>query len=86
MTAPDISPAEVSSERLKSVIGKIERLEEQKAGVAEDIRNVYASAKGDGFDTAIIRKIVALRKKSVEARREEEQLLDLYRCALGMEV
>ena len=77
---------EISQDRLKSIIKRIEKLEEDKATVASDIKDVYAEAKGTGFDTKIIRKIVSLRKQKVEDRREQEELLDLYKAALGMEV
>ncbi len=76
---------EISSERLKSFIKRIEKLEEDKASVAEDIRDVYAEAKGTGFDVKIIRKIVGLRKMEAEKRREEEEILELYKAAIGME-
>jgi uncharacterized protein (UPF0335 family) len=74
----------VSADQLKALIERIERLEEEKAGIAGDIKDVYAEAKGTGFDTAAIRKIVALRKKDHAERQEEEAILDLYRQALGM--
>jgi uncharacterized protein (UPF0335 family) len=77
---------EVSSERLRSFILRIEKLEEGKAAVLEDIKDVYSEAKSTGFDTKIIRQIVRLRKIEVEKRREQEELLDLYKSALGMEV
>lgn len=77
---------EVSSERLRSFILRIEKLEEGKAAVLEDIKDVYGEAKSTGFDTKIIRQIVRLRKLEVEKRREQEELLDLYKSALGMEV
>ncbi|MGE0109524.1 MAG: DUF2312 domain-containing protein [Bdellovibrionales bacterium] len=77
---------EVSSERLRSFVLRIEKLEEDKTSVMEDIRDVYAEAKSTGFDVKILRKIVSLRKQEVEKRREEEELLDLYKSALGMEV
>lgn len=80
------SSGEVSSERLRSFILRIEKLEEAKAAVLEDIKDVYGEAKSVGFDIKIIRKIVSLRKMEVEKRREEEELLDLYKSALGMEV
>ncbi len=80
------SSGEVSSERLRSFILRIEKLEESKAAVLEDIKDVYGEAKSVGFDVKIIRKIVSLRKMEVEKRREEEELLDLYKSALGMEV
>ena len=75
----------VSGERLRSFIERIEKLEEDKAAVVEDLKEVYAEAKGTGFDTKIIRNIVRLRKKEVEKRREESELLDLYMSAIGME-
>ena len=73
----------VAAERLRSFIQRIERLEEEKAGLAQDIREVYAEAKGEGFDTKVLRKIVGLRKKDPQERREEEELLELYLSALG---
>lgn len=76
---------EVSSERLRSFILRIEKLAEEKATVLENIKDVYAESKATGFDPKIIRKIVALRKKSVEDRREEEELLELYKSAIGLE-
>ena len=75
----------VSGERLRSFIERIEKLEKDKAAVGEDLKEVYAEAKGTGFDTKIIRNIVRLRKKEVEKRREESELLDLYMSAIGME-
>ncbi len=76
---------ETSSARLKSFIERIERLEEEKAALAEDIKEIYGEAKAVGYDTKTIRKIVRLRKTNVEKRREEEELLELYKAALGME-
>ena len=75
----------ISAERLRTIIKRIEKLEEDKAGVAEDIKEVYAEAKGTGFDVKIIRQIVRLRKIELEKRREESELLDLYMSAIGME-
>ena len=74
----------VAADELKAVVERIERLEEEKAALAGDIRDVYAEAKGNGFDTKIIRKIVALRKKDHAERQEEEAIMDLYLEALGM--
>ena len=76
----------ISSDRLKSFLRRIEKLEEDKAGILEDIRDIYAEAKGTGFAVKIIRQIVRLRKMEQEKRREEEELLDLYKSAVGMEV
>ncbi len=75
----------ISSERLRSFIKRIEKLEEDKAGISEDLKEVYAEAKGTGFDVKIIRQIVRLRKIELEKRREHDELLDLYMSAIGME-
>ena len=69
--------------RLKTIIERIERLEEDKAAVAADIKEVFAEAKGDGFDVKILRKVVRLRKQDKAKRQEEEALLDLYLSAIG---
>ncbi len=76
---------EVSAQRLKSIVTRIEKLEEDKAAVCEDIKEVYAEAKGTGFDVKAIRQIVRLRKLEAEKRREQEEILDLYKAAIGME-
>ena len=75
----------ISADRLRSIIKRIEKLEEDKAGISEDIKEVYSEAKGTGFDVKIIRKIISLRKLEVEKRKEESELLDLYMSAIGME-
>ncbi len=80
---PDNS-GEVSGARLKSFIERVERLEEEKKALAEDIRDVYGEAKATGFEPKIMRKIVSLRKANLEKRREEQELLDLYMAAIGM--
>ena len=69
--------------KLKSLIGRIERLEEDKAVVANDLKEVYAEAKGEGFDTKIIRKVIRLRKADAAKRSEEEALIELYITAIG---
>jgi uncharacterized protein (UPF0335 family) len=69
--------------RLKTIIERIERLEEDKAAVAIDIKEVFNEAKGEGFDVKILRKIVRLRKQDKAKRMEEEALLDLYLSAIG---
>lgn len=71
-------PETVSGTRLKSFIERIERLEEEKKALSEDIRDVYAEAKGTGFEPRIIRKIVSLKKQSPDKRREDAELLELY--------
>lgn len=74
----------IAADQLKSIIERIERLEEEKAGVAQDIKDIFAEAKGNGYDVKTLRKIIALRKKDAAEREEEEYLLDTYRRALGM--
>ncbi|HEX2561223.1 DUF2312 domain-containing protein [Phenylobacterium sp.] len=69
--------------QLKSIIERIERLEQEKAEVAEQIKEVMAEAKGNGFDTKILRKVIRLRKQDRATRQEEEAILDLYLSALG---
>jgi uncharacterized protein (UPF0335 family) len=75
----------VAGARLKSFIERIERLEEEKSAIADDIKDIYAEAKGTGFDSKTIRKIVSLRKLDVEKRREADDMLELYKSAIGME-
>ena len=74
----------VAGDRLRSFIERIERLEEEKAHLAEDIKEVYAELKGVGFDAKTVRKVVSLRKMDTEKRREADELLDLYKTAVGM--
>ena len=73
----------VAAERLRSFIQRIERLEEDKAGLAQDLKEVYAEARGEGFDVKVMRKLVSLRKRDPRQRREEDELLELYLSALG---
>lgn len=75
---------QIAADRLRSFIERIERLEEEKAALTGDIREIYAEAKSTGFDTRIMRQIVKLRKMEHADRREQEELLDLYKQALGM--
>lgn len=82
--APAVDPSSVAADQLKSIIERIERLEEEKAGIAADIKDVYAEVKANGFDTAVLRKIVAMRKRDHDERTEEEAILELYLQALGM--
>jgi uncharacterized protein (UPF0335 family) len=74
----------VSAEQLRQFIERIETLEAEKKGIADDIRDVYAEAKGTGFDTKTMRTIVRLRKMEAAARQEAEALLDTYKTALGL--
>lgn len=79
-----MSTDNVSAEQLRLFIERIERLEEDKKGIADDIKDVYAEAKGTGFDAKTMRKIVALRKMDKGARQEAEALLETYKTALGL--
>ena len=71
--------------QLKAIIERIERLEEEKKALSEDIRDVYAEAKANGFDAKVLRRIVSIRKQDANERKEMEEILDLYLSALGME-
>ena len=84
MTDETVSTTAVAAGQLRTIIERIERLEEEKKEVADQIKEVYAEAKANGFDTKTLRKVVGLRKKPTEERQEEEALLDLYLSALGM--
>lgn len=74
----------IAADALRSYIERIERLEEEKKALADDIKDIYAEAKSTGFDVKIIRQIVRLRKMDENDRQEQEALLDLYTHALGM--
>jgi uncharacterized protein (UPF0335 family) len=69
--------------QLRAIIERIERLEEDKAAVANDLKEVFAEAKGNGFDVKILRKVIRIRKQDRAKRQEEEALLDLYLSAIG---
>lgn len=75
----------VTGKRLLSIIERVERLEEEKSAIAEDIKDVYGEAKATGFDTGTIRKIVRLRKMEAQARQEAEELLEIYKSAIGLD-
>lgn len=74
----------IAPEILRAYIERIERLEEEKKALAADIREVYAEAKGNGFEPKIMRKLVSLRRMDQSDRQEEEELLELYRRAVGV--
>lgn len=76
----------VAVDQLKSIIGRVERLEEERGVIARDIRDVFSEAKGNGFDVKTIRKIIALRKMDAQEREEAEVMLDTYLRALGMQL
>lgn len=76
----------VDAGHLRAFLERIEHLEEEKKAIADDIKEVYAEAKGTGYDIKVLRKIVSIRKQDKDKRREEEEMLDLYMSALGMTV
>lgn len=77
-------PAGVARDQLRAIIERIEKLEEEKQAIADDIKEVYAEAKANGYDTKTLRQVVRLRKQDSAERQEQEALLDLYLHALGM--
>ncbi len=83
MDAGTIALNETSREKLRQTVERIERLEEEKAEVAAQIKEVYSEAKAFGYDTKVLRNVVKLRKKDRQEREEEESLLDVYMSALG---
>ena len=76
----------IARDQLKSIVERIERLEEEKAALAADIRDVYAEAKGNGYDVKALRRVVRERKLDRAEFQEQEAIIDLYRHALGLEV
>ncbi len=73
-----------AKDQLKAVVERVERLEEEKKAIADDIRDVYSEAKGHGFDVKALRVIVRLRKQDTDERKEQEAILETYMHALGM--
>ncbi len=82
--SPDVGG--VAAEQLQSIVVRIERLEEDKANLAADISQVFSEAKGAGFDVKVLRHVLRLRKMEESDYKEQEEILDLYKRALGMEV
>ncbi|MFD2676150.1 DUF2312 domain-containing protein [Camelimonas lactis] len=80
----DVADSGVAADELKQFIERLERLEEEKAGIAGDIKEVFAELKGRGFDAKAVRQILRIRKKDQAERQEEEAILELYLQALGM--
>ncbi|MBM2577870.1 DUF2312 domain-containing protein [Jannaschia sp. Os4] len=82
--APKGGDYAVTADELRQLIERIERLEAEKADIAEQVKEVYAEAKGRGYDTKVMRKVIALRKREADDIAEEEAILDMYKEALGM--
>jgi uncharacterized protein (UPF0335 family) len=80
----DIANTGVAADELKQFVERIEKLEEEKKAIADDVKEVYAELKGRGFDTKAVRAIIRLRSKEPQERQEEEAILELYKQALGM--
>lgn len=74
----------IAGDRLRAFLERVERLDEERVGIVNDIKDVYAEAKSTGFDTKVMRQIIRLRRMEKEDRKEQEELLDLYKQALGM--
>ena len=81
---PEAEVGGIASDRLRSIIERIERLEEERKGLADNIKYIFSEAKSAGFDVKVLRSLLALRKKEPAEIEEQETLLDLYRRALGM--
>jgi uncharacterized protein (UPF0335 family) len=79
-----MSAARVAKDHLKAFVERIERLEEEKKTISDDIRDVYAEAKGNGYDTKALRTIIRMRKQDANERAEQETILETYMQALGM--
>lgn len=75
----------VAKDQLRAFVERIERMEEEKKAISDDIREIYSEAKGNGFDTKVLRMIIKIRKRDASERMEQEALLDLYMAALGMQ-
>lgn len=80
----DAKTGGIAADRLRSIIERIERLEEERRALANDIKDIYAEAKSAGFDVKVIRQVIKLRKQEPAEVEEQETLLDLYKRALGM--
>lgn len=78
------STISVARDQLRSIVERIERLEEEKKAISDDVRDVYAEAKGNGYDVKALRTIIRMRKQDADERAEQEAVLDVYLQALGM--
>lgn len=78
------SATAVAADQLRAIIERVERLEEDKKAISDDIRDIYAEAKGNGYDVKALRTIVRLRRQDADERAEQEAILDAYKVAMGM--
>jgi uncharacterized protein (UPF0335 family) len=83
--ANTVNPDSVAQDQIRAFIERIERMEEEKQAIADDIKEIYAEAKGNGFDTKVLRQVIRIRKQDAAERMEQEALLELYMTALGMQ-
>ncbi len=83
--APTVDTESVAQDQIRAFVERIERMEEEKRAIADDIKEIYAEAKGNGFDTKVLRQVVKIRKQDHSERMEQEALLELYMAALGMQ-
>ena len=81
---PTVSTDSVAQDQIRAFIERIEKMEEEKQAISDDIKEIYAEAKGNGFDTKVLRQIIRIRKQDHAERMEQEALLELYMAALGM--
>lgn len=84
METKDMSDESISASQLRLFIERVETLEEEKKGIADDIKDVYAEAKAQGFDTKVMKQLVRLRRMETAARQEWESLLETYKAAIGL--
>jgi uncharacterized protein (UPF0335 family) len=81
----EMATESVAQDQLRAFVERIERMEEEKKAIADDIKEIYAEAKGNGFDTKVLRQVIRIRKQDRSERLEQEAILDLYLAALGMQ-
>lgn len=84
LDATEDKPTNIAGERLRSIVERIERLEEERKALASDIKDIYSEAKSAGFDVKVIRQLIRIRKQEPAEVEEQETLLDVYRRAIGM--
>src|SRR3982751_6709370 len=82
---PTVDTESVAQDQIRAFIERIERMEEEKQAIADDIKEIYAEAKGNGFDTKVLRQVIRIRKQDAAERMEQEALLELYMAALGVQ-
>jgi uncharacterized protein (UPF0335 family) len=84
LDAPDSKATNIAGDRLRSIVDRIERLEEERKALGSDIKDIYAEAKSAGFDIKVLRQLIRIRKQEPAEIEEQETLLDVYRRAIGM--